>query len=342
MNKQIFLINDQVKYTGISNVTMDIYNAVNNVTMISLIMNNKKAIDNFYGKGYYGLKSRYFQLWPINAYFQKYLYHNIYNKIISNDEYIIHYMNMSIYPVITDNSILTIHDLFALDQRYTKNTIYSNILKRNLQIYKKFKYIHTVSNTVKKYCEDYGFNGKIVTIYPPITRGIYKTDNKIELRKKYNIPYDKKVIINVSNNFKYKNTKMLKPIMERLGNKYYLIHVGSNLNIGNSFKNISVTTLNELYNLSDIALLPSSREGFGIPYVEAMATGLPVVVADTNIAREVCGDAGIFSEITISNFVKNIKNIDYDEYSRKSLERSSIFNNLQFKSQLNTLYALIT
>ncbi len=341
MDKHIFLLNDQTKYTGISNVTMDIYNSIDNATIISLIMNNKKSKNDFYGKSYYGLKFTNFQLWPINAYFQKYIYKNIYKEISLNNEYIVHYINMSIYPVIMDNSIITIHDLFAINQKYTKNSIYSTIIKRNLKKYKKFNYVHAVSNTVKKCCEYYGFDGRIFAIYPPVTQGIYKMNNKIELRKKYNIPIDKKVIINVSNNFPYKNTNLLKPIMEKLGNNYYLIHVGSDLNIGRTFKNINVRILNELYNLSDLALLPSSREGFGIPYVEAMTTGLPVVASNIAISREILGNAGILSEINVESFVRTIKDINYEEYTKRSLERSKIFDNHIFKSNIIKLYSQI-
>lgn len=341
MDKHIFLLNDQTKYTGISNVTMDIHSSVDNTAIISLILNSRKSKNDFYGQSYYGLKFADLQLWPINACFQKYIYKHIYEEIRLKNEYIVHYLSMSIYPVIKDNSIITIHDLFAVDKKYQGNKIYSLILKRNLRIYRLFNVIHTVSNTVKKYCEDYGFNGNIVTIYPPVTKGVHKLHNKNELRKKYGIPIDKKIVINVSNNFKYKNTNLLKPIMEKLGNDYYLIHVGSDLNTGRIFKNIDVTMLNELYNLSDIALLPSSREGFGIPYVEAMATGLPVVVSDTDIAREICGDAGIFSEINVNSFVNSIRDIDYNEYSKKSLERSKLFNDCEFKSNIIKLYSLI-
>ena len=341
MEKHIFLLNDQTKYTGISNVTMDIHSSVDNTTIISLIMNSKKSKKDFYGEDYYGLKASNIQLWPINAYFQKYIYKNVYNEISLNNNYIIHYLNMSIYPVINVNSIITIHDLFAVNKKSNKNKIYSSIIQRNLKKYKKFNFVHTVSNTVKKCCETYGFDGKIVTIYPPVTKGIYKMNNKNELRKKYNIPIDKKVIINVSNNFEYKNTNMLKPIMEKLGNDYYLIHVGSDINTGRVFKNIDVIILNELYNLSDIALLPSSREGFGIPYVEAMATGLPVVASDIDIAREICGGAGIFSEINVNSFVNSIRNIEHDKYSKKSLERCRIFNHNEFKSNIIKLYSTL-
>lgn len=41
-------------------------------------------------------------------------------------------------------------------------------------------------------------------------------------------------------------------------------------------------------------ILPSLYEGFGIPPVEAMAIGVPVIVSDNSSLREVCGDSAIY------------------------------------------------
>jgi glycosyltransferase involved in cell wall biosynthesis len=54
--------------------------------------------------------------------------------------------------------------------------------------------------------------------------------------------------------------------------------------------------LNTLYQAADVFAFPSFTESFGHPMVEAMASGLPLVVADTSVNREVCGDAALYFE----------------------------------------------
>lgn len=47
---------------------------------------------------------------------------------------------------------------------------------------------------------------------------------------------------------------------------------------------------------ADVLCLPSLSEGFGLPVVEAMACGTPVVVSDRGSLPEVAGDAGLVVE----------------------------------------------
>jgi len=52
--------------------------------------------------------------------------------------------------------------------------------------------------------------------------------------------------------------------------------------------------LPSLYNLAAMLVFPTLFEGFGIPLVEAMACGCPVVCSNATSIPEVVGDAGVF------------------------------------------------
>lgn len=56
----------------------------------------------------------------------------------------------------------------------------------------------------------------------------------------------------------------------------------------------SARSLDELKRNASAFVYPTHYEGFGLPPLEAMATGLPVVVSDIPVMREVCGDAALF------------------------------------------------
>lgn len=56
---------------------------------------------------------------------------------------------------------------------------------------------------------------------------------------------------------------------------------------------VSTKELPYLYNLARLMVFPSLFEGFGIPIVEAMACGCPVVCSNTTSLPEVVGDAGV-------------------------------------------------
>jgi glycosyltransferase involved in cell wall biosynthesis len=54
--------------------------------------------------------------------------------------------------------------------------------------------------------------------------------------------------------------------------------------------------LADLYRGASALVLPSRYEGFGLPVIEAMASGTPVVAAPDPALREIAGDAAVFAE----------------------------------------------
>jgi glycosyltransferase involved in cell wall biosynthesis len=51
-----------------------------------------------------------------------------------------------------------------------------------------------------------------------------------------------------------------------------------------------------LYNLATLFVFPSQYEGFGLPPLEAMACGTPVIAAKTSSVPEVLGDAALYTD----------------------------------------------
>jgi glycosyltransferase involved in cell wall biosynthesis len=49
-----------------------------------------------------------------------------------------------------------------------------------------------------------------------------------------------------------------------------------------------------VYSMACVFCFPSFAEGFGLPPLEAMASGVPVVVSDTTSLPEVCGNAAVY------------------------------------------------
>src|SRR5205823_13449284 len=52
-------------------------------------------------------------------------------------------------------------------------------------------------------------------------------------------------------------------------------------------------TLAALYRLASVFVFPSLYEGFGLPPLEAMASGTPVVTSNVSSLPEVVGDAAV-------------------------------------------------
>jgi glycosyltransferase involved in cell wall biosynthesis len=56
---------------------------------------------------------------------------------------------------------------------------------------------------------------------------------------------------------------------------------------------VSAARLADLYRRAGIFAFPSLDEGFGMPVLEAMANGTPVITSNRSAMPEVCGDAGL-------------------------------------------------
>jgi glycosyltransferase involved in cell wall biosynthesis len=82
----------------------------------------------------------------------------------------------------------------------------------------------------------------------------------------------------------------------------------------------------DLYRGAACVLLPSRYEGFGLPVLEAMACGTPVVATDDPALREVGGDAVLYADLDgLANAVRRALR-ETDARSSAGIERARLFS----------------
>lgn len=141
------------------------------------------------------------------------------------------------------------------------------------------------------------------------------------------LPLDKKILISVGSlDFSVKRMDYVIKEIEQLKNEYFLLMLGQfseeteyiyNLakqKLGEQnflMKTVSRNEIDYYYQASDIFVLASLMEGFGLVYIEALANGLAVIAHDFENSRFVLKDYGIYLDLSkegnLKNFLKSYK-----------------------------------
>jgi len=194
-------------------------------------------------------------------------------------------------------------------------------IKFNLKLFSR--YSATKSNlifTVSKFSQQeivkhYNIpENKIIVAYEacdPTFHHINNDSTLSDFRKRYSLVED--YILYVGSTFKRRNVDSLIKafkIVSRQLPKSQLVLIGkitdNNIRqlmedqlVSNriiQFNFVEDKELNLFYNAAGVFVYPSSYEGFGLPPLEAMSCGIPVIVAASSSLPEVVGNAGIFIE----------------------------------------------
>jgi glycosyltransferase involved in cell wall biosynthesis len=121
------------------------------------------------------------------------------------------------------------------------------------------------------------------------------------------------------------------------GKPEYIAKIGSIIAL-NKLENIvlrpevkSQEELAKYYCGADIFVFPSLYEGFGLPPLEAMACGCPVISSNTSSLPEVIGDAGIMvGPKNVNAFADSIYNVISDPELKRSMSLNGIARSKSF------------
>lgn len=241
---------------------------------------------------------------------------------------IVFFPNFVKWPILSNKTktVLTIHDLsFIHFSQYTHPKNLPYMLKNVPYSIKRADHILTISESSKKQIvEYYKVNPEKITIVTPaVDHTDYYPRSKSDISKiraKYNLPSN--YVLYASTLEPRKNVngvldayiKLDKKLKQKVG----LVLAGGKgwkdesiiANISQSKKNgenITITgyvpdeDLPAIYSGAELFVYPSYYEGFGIPLLEAMACGVPVISADNSSLPEVVGKAGLYIKADDTN-----------------------------------------
>lgn len=259
-------------------------------------------------------------------------------------------------------SVVTIHDLIFL--KYPK--LYKGI---DRYIYnKKFKYavnnadkVVAISEQTKRdIMEFYDIPAeRIEVIYQgchPAFKTIKTEVQKENLRKKYNIP--NQFILNVGSIEPRKNAFQIVKAVENLD--IPLIIIGKTTEYAKQIKayivekglenriflmqGFTMEELSVIYAMADVFVYPSLYEGFGIPIIEALYSGTPVVTTNSGVFPEAGGPFSYYiNPQDIGEIQYAISSILHssnmrDEMIVKGLAFAQQFNDDKIAKNWNSLY----
>lgn len=99
-----------------------------------------------------------------------------------------------------------------------------------------------------------------------------------------------------------------------------------------SYFNISQNKLSEIYNLSDLLFFASTKEGFGLPILEAQSCGVPVITSKTTSMPYVAGNGAIIvNPYSIDEIKNTINKIITDFDHREDLIQKGFVNIKRFE-----------
>lgn len=273
--------------------------------------------------------------------------------------------------------LITLHDIIYLENSKCSygGSIYQKIGKwyrRQIVpvVIKKAEMLITVSASEQRTIENFApeLKGKVSYIYNAVSSHFMSkpAEHTLTSALKYKLPAEpyllfhgntdpKKNTINVLKAFdifkrksgskiKLVITDLSSGVLNQLLKNHHLSDLKSEIHLTNYVHN---SEMPDLYNRALIYLYLSLRESFGIPILEAMACGTPVITSDCAAMPEIAGGSALLANPASPEKIADAISILYKDeklrlmYSQKGMERVTNFNWHTSVEKLLKLYSTL-
>ncbi|MBN1990362.1 MAG: glycosyltransferase [Bacteroidales bacterium] len=247
-------------------------------------------------------------------------------KFIRNNKIdIIHaHLSFSLYYVALAKYLFFLPVKLITTEHSTNNNRRKLIVFKLLDtfIYKRYDLIIAITEDTKIKLNNWvnatKFNS--VTIINGINIKNFQNSVPIALRDELKLTPDKKLLLNVGRFREAKNQKLLFESLTYLPEEYILVLIGTG-SLLDEYKQYvndllisdrvfflgAKSNVEQYYKSSDLFILPSKWEGFGLVAVEAMAAGIPILVSNVPGLSDVVGNGGfLFESENVHDLVQKI------------------------------------
>lgn len=241
---------------------------------------------------------------------------------------IFHALNQRVDRRLAKAVVTTFHDLFVMTAEYSSRDFRQRFTEQAKQAADRSDLIIAVSQfTANQVCELLSVPSERVRVVP---HGVH------HLHLGFEIPREK-VILFVGTIQLRKNIARLVQAFEQVAPDWRLILAGAPGGYGSVdimaaidkspardrihlAGYLSNAALERMFARASIFAFPSLDEGFGIPVLEAMARGVPVLTSNRSALLEVAGEAALLvSPDSLEDLVAGLRRLTEDEALRKEL-----------------------